>query len=255
MWIDPFQSTAKHEPALSEVWSNPEGPFAALHQHTGVEMPWSSDENVSYESLDLEYLANRSGSKFCSPLVKKLLGEGGTLDESSADAIASILISKYLRNWQRLWATMLAEYNPIHNYNMTETRDLATTDDNVRDYNSTRRDTGTDTMTHGRITDELDSVYGFNSGDAARPTDTYRTEESGDDVQTKNLTATDVDHRVDDNEGTEHETTTRAGNIGVTTTQKMIEEERTLWVWNYFEQVFKDIDRELTLPIYDPCRV
>ena len=258
VWIDPFQSTAKHEPALSEVVQSPSTIFWGIencYDNSNLQTPWHDDPFLAdYSVLDLEYMA-RSGSKFCSPLVKMLLGEDGKLHDTSVEKISAVLVSKYHNNWKRLWDTMTAEYNPIHNYDMTETRDLATTDDNVRDYNSTRTDTGTDTLTHGRVTDELDSVYGFNSGDEARPTDTYRTEESGDDVQTKNLTATDVDHRVDDNEGTEHETITRSGNIGVTTTQKMIEEERALWVWNYFEQVFKDLDRELTLPIYDPCRV
>lgn len=258
MWIDPFQSTEKHEPVLSEVVQDHASIFWGIencYDASNRETPWHDDVfNQDYSVLDLEYMA-RSGAKFCSPLVKMLLNEDGKLSDSAMEKISSAIVSKYHYNWQRLWATMSAEYNPIHNYNMSETRDLATTDDNVRDYNSTRTDTGTDTLTHGRVTDELDSVYGFNSGDSARPTDTYRTEESGDDVQTKNLTATDVDHRIDDNEGTEHETITRSGNIGVTTTQKMIEEERALWVWNYFEQVFKDLDRELTLPIYDPCRV
>lgn len=43
----------------------------------------------------------------------------------------------------------------------------------------------------------------------------------------------------------------RSGNIGVTTSQQMIESERNLWQWNYFYKVvFPDIDRVLTLAIY-----
>lgn len=44
---------------------------------------------------------------------------------------------------------------------------------------------------------------------------------------------------------------TRSGNIGVTTSQQMLQSERDLWLWNFFESVvFPDIDRALTLAIY-----
>lgn len=43
---------------------------------------------------------------------------------------------------------------------------------------------------------------------------------------------------------------TRSGNIGVTTSQQMIESERELWLWNFFEKVFEDIDNILVLKIY-----
>ena len=32
------------------------------------------------------------------------------------------------------------------------------------------------------------------------------------------------------------------GNIGVTTNQQMIEAERSLRMWNYFNSVYKDVD-------------
>ena len=53
----------------------------------------------------------------------------------------------------------------------------------------------------------------------------------------------------------EVETTTRSGNIGVTTTQAMLTAEREVWMWNFFDQVYKDIDSVLSLPFYDPCRI
>ena len=43
---------------------------------------------------------------------------------------------------------------------------------------------------------------------------------------------------------------TRSGNIGVTTSQQMIQSERDLWQWNFFESVFTDLDYVLTLQIY-----
>ena len=51
---------------------------------------------------------------------------------------------------------------------------------------------------------------------------------------------------------TEYDTTVRrSGNVGVTTSQQMIESERQLWLWNFFQNVvFKDICSALTLSIY-----
>lgn len=42
----------------------------------------------------------------------------------------------------------------------------------------------------------------------------------------------------------------RSGNIGVTTSQQMIQSEIELWQWLFFETVFKDLDQILTLSTY-----
>lgn len=44
---------------------------------------------------------------------------------------------------------------------------------------------------------------------------------------------------------------TRSGNIGVTTSQQMLQSERELWIWNFFRDVvFPDLDSLLVLGIY-----
>lgn len=46
-------------------------------------------------------------------------------------------------------------------------------------------------------------------------------------------------------------TLTRSGNIGVTTSQQMIEQEINLWKWNYFRDVvFPDVAKALTISLY-----
>lgn len=42
----------------------------------------------------------------------------------------------------------------------------------------------------------------------------------------------------------------RSGNIGVTTSQQLLQSEIELWKWQFYIQVFNDIDSVLTLPIY-----
>ena len=50
---------------------------------------------------------------------------------------------------------------------------------------------------------------------------------------------------------TYNSTLTRSGNIGVTTSQQMIEQEINLWKWNYFRDVvFPDVANALTISLY-----
>lgn len=100
--------------------------------------------------------------------------------------------------------------------------------------------TGTDTTTYditdtdgGTVTKETEgtNTTQYNTTDTDTGTQTYR--DTGTDTNTRNYTLT------------------RTGNIGVTTSQQMIQSERELWLWDYFYNVvFPDIDRILTLPIY-----
>lgn len=93
-------------------------------------------------------------------------------------------------------------------------------------FNTTERDTGTQTTG----TDGTNETT-FNTTDT--DTGTQSNIEGGSDTQTRNYELT------------------RSGNIGVTTSQQMIESERALWKWNFFRDVvFPDIDRVLTIQIY-----
>ena len=64
-------------------------------------------------------------------------------------------------------------------------------------------------------------------------TGTVRHADSGSDTQTRNYTLT------------------RKGNIGVTSSQQLLESERSLWMWSFFEDVvFPGIDRVMTIDTY-----
>ena len=100
--------------------------------------------------------------------------------------------------------------------------------------------TGNDTLTHN--TSETDTGTSANA-------------KTGNDTLTHNTSETDTGTQVDANSGSDTSTRnyrlTRSGNIGVTTSQQMIESERNLWLWNFFYKVvFPDVDRVLTLNIY-----
>lgn len=266
-------SDSDPEPILRDVfdgWELGTGLFSFLAAQ-GT-MPWANAENVDNSVLDIAYFGNHSGGKFCAPLVKLLINDDGIVPQAARITIAKILISKYLNNWNHLWETNVAVYSPIHNYDMYEERDLATTDDNVETTDGELSRTGTEGLTHGmvestqhgRTEDNVNYKYGLNTtvyqqnrSDENVSTEggTTTTTDSGTDTTTRNLVDSTDQTVTEDNEGTEHEETHRYGNIGVTTTQKLLQEERNLWLWNFFDEVFNDLDEELALAFHDPCRV
>lgn len=266
-------SDSDPEPILRDVfsgWESGSGIFSVLAAQ--ATMPWANVENVDNSALDVAYFGNHSGGKFCAPLVKLLIDDDGVVPAAARVAIAKILISKYLTNWNKLWETNVAVYSPIHNYDMYEERDLATTDDNVETTDGELSRTGTEGLTHGmvestqhgRTVDNVGYQYGLNTTeyqqnrsdeDVSTEGGTTTTTDSGTDTTTRNLVDSTDQKVTEDNEGTEHEETHRYGNIGVTTTQKLIQEERNLWLWNFFDEVFNDLDKELALAFHDPCRV
>ncbi|MBQ1294119.1 MAG: hypothetical protein IIY21_29325 [Clostridiales bacterium] len=266
-------SDSDPEPILRDVfsgWESGTGLFSFLAAQTT--MPWANAENVDNSVLDIAYFGNHSGGKFCAPLVKLLIDDEGVIPNAARVTIAKILISKYLSNWNHLWETNVVVYSPIHNYDMHEERDLATTDDNVETTDGELSRTGTEGLTHGmvestqhgRTEDNVNYKYGLNTtvyqqnrSDENVSTEggTTTTTDSGTDTTTRNLVDSTDQTVTEDNEGTEHEETHRYGNIGVTTTQKLLQEERNLWLWNFFDEVFNDLDKELALAFHDPCRV
>lgn len=235
-------------PLLREVFADGisgSGIFDAL-SGLGVDLPW--DGLADAETLDIEYFGNHSGAKFSSPLVVNLLNGEDQLTEQQMETLARIIWTKFGKPWTRLWATNVVEYNPIHNYNMTDQRDLIRGESEAR----ASHDSSVDTTTHGRTNEAKDYVAGLNNTDENGKFSGRSVSEEGG---TTGVTGT-VDRKDDSvKAANERETTTRSGNIGVTTTQQMLAAERDLWVWNYFDQIYKDVDTVLALNIYDPCRI
>lgn len=251
-------------------WATGDGIFDKIYEV--AEVPWADEESITASILDFEYFGNHSGARFCSPIVTKLLNTSDEVPDSARTLLATIIAAKYIIPWGRLWSTNVLTYSPINNYDMTETRQLTIDGEENTDGYKSNSHTGTDTLEHGLVdttehglsTDSTSYKYGMNNvTPKEKPSDEVVTEDSGEtvvrktgnDVQRKNLSdeeTTDINNYID---RTENETIHKVGNIGVTTNQKLVQEERALWKWNFFEQVFSDIDKELTLCISDPCRV
>lgn len=223
-----------------------------------VSPPWG---DIDPSLLDMAYILQQSGDKIISPFVARLLGDDAVLSSASLDKVCSMALSLYGVNWGKLWHTMSLDYNPINNYDMTETESVKDehTDNDTSDVTSSMTANNSNTRQSTMHSDNNDSghndIYGFNSADAVPSTknsnsatsdDTENMTESGENTQS---TTTTTNTTTGGNRN-QTRTLSRSGNIGVTTTQQMIESERNLWLWHYFDVVFTDLDKMLTLPIY-----
>lgn len=285
--FNPFWDYTEPEPILREVFfdigdSLTNGLFAQIRRvwrggDPAVNVPWG--DSVDDSTLDMEYLLNHSGGKFCAPIIKSLLERGGTyvnedgtLSAESVYILAKIIVSKYKQNWQRLWDVNVASYNPINNYDMVETRKTRGASSEAKVSKTDRSDEETETneygkvetVAHGRTSDSMSYRYGINTDtsdpkpsekDTMKEGGTTTTRDGGSDSTVRELASGSDSTSNSVGATEEEEELRRSGNIGVTTTQKMIEEERRLWIWNYFDQVFSDLDQVLALSFHDPCRV
>ena len=165
-------------------------------------------------------------------------------------------------------------------------RTHADTDTTTHNTSDARTANLTDTLTKDTaetrtpdLTQQNDSaVYGFNSSQAV-PSGQVTNETTGTETTTQEGTETTAhtgtdtliktgtdatahtgtitdEQTINETQGGsdthEHSyTLTRSGNIGVTTSQQMLQSERDLWLWSFFDHVvFPDVDKVLTLPIY-----
>lgn len=217
---------------MHDVFNVSKGIFYYLNQ---LDVPWKPDTEagtgIDSVLLDSEYMFNIAGDRFVSPLLAYYVGEDETITDIKAEQLALIIFSINSVRWSRLWETLNLEYNPIENYDMHE---VMTDDETVIDYGKTVTRTPNTTET------STNEVQGFNSS-TYNPSDKVTTSETGTESHAE--TGSDTHTRNYD--------LRRTGNIGVTTSQQMIESERALWVWNFFHDVvFPDLNKYLTLSIY-----
>lgn len=207
-----------------------------------LEVPWKND--VSDNQLDIIYHGSRSGNKIIGSLIENYL-DNNTVSDDNKIIIAQAIYTIYIKNWNALYKTLSLEYNPIENYSMTETENVQDTHKGTLESNGNNTNTYTETTL---VSDTSNNqLWGFNSTDSVN-SDKQTGDTTRDVESTMDSTHKNTDRETKDI--TSDRTLKRSGNIGVTTSQQMIESERQLWLWNFFESVFSDIDKILVLKIY-----
>lgn len=153
-------------------------------------------------------------------------------------------------NWLQLWATTLYKYNPIWNKDgsYTETRDLSTSTEAGETVSAENSQTSS---ANGSSTgNTTHSVTGYDTN-ALSPA--YADSSTGSETQSGTLSGTAGSTSSSDEDHTEHETITRIerGNIGVTTTQAMIKEQREIVEFNIYDFIIQSFKNYFMIKVWD----
>lgn len=172
----------------------------------------------------------RSSRKRLSPLCRKWVNDAVDLN-AFLNKVASALIVRFGTNWASVFnAYFMTNYKPLENYAMKEVELPNITDE-----------TTINTQTELK-NEQKSKVYGFNSDTAVNDSES-ETVTTGD--PDKNETVSKTNRRG-------VRTLERTGNIGVTTSQQMLESEIALRKLDFWNSVFNDIDRLLCF-IFEAC--
>lgn len=168
--------------------------------------------------------------------------------------------------WQKLADTTTFEYNPIENYNRVESWTDERTNTGNRTAsrtNSSNQTTNTELSATGTTESESEStrdVYGFNGaaggGLGSSPAEKTAGTQSDSSNSTSNSKVTGSgsgsESSSEENSGNETSTHTGnvAGNVGTTTTQQMIEEERRVVTFDLVAYVVRDFKERFCILVY-----
>ena len=168
--------------------------------------------------------------------------------------------------WQKLADTTTFTYNPIENYNRVESWTDERTNTGSRTAsrtNSSNQTTQTNSTASGSAESESDStrdVYGFNGaaggGLGSSPVEKTTGNQSDSSSSTSDSTVTGKgsgsETSSEENSGNETSTHTGnvAGNVGTTTTQQMIKEEREIVTFDLVAYIVRDFKERFCIMVY-----
>ena len=173
--------------------------------------------------------------------------------------------SKEFEKWQELYNTTQYEYDAIENFNRTEvstdteTRNLLNVENEERDFTVTNGETVViDSEVNNSGNDVVsEEVAGFNSedlNDSKADTTTYGSKSESDNTTTTDQEGTDKgtssNIKTDSGTVTNGRESNFKGNIGVTTTQQMIQQQRDVVEFNIYDYIIGSFKRRFCLMLW-----
>lgn len=168
----------------------------------------------------------------------------------------TIWSNKYQINWKKLYDTTVLEYNPIENYDRmedwTDTDDETSTSarDNTRNTTNTVKSTSTNEIMNSVNVTDQNTAFNAGLADHAKQITDGDTTENGSITNTETGKDTENEN-VNGGRTGRHTKTGRAhGNIGVTTSQQMIQSERDLVIFNLYDVIAESFIENFCLMVY-----
>lgn len=151
--------------------------------------------------------------------------------------------------WQKLAATLDLEYNPIENYDRNSTYTDTTDRSLNRTTSNSSKSHGTNGST-GRSTNTSEDKVSADNSSEYQPDRTSTASGTTSDQLIMDSSGSDSG-KMTDAEKVSHTYTERThGNIGVTTSQQMIQSERDLVRYDFYMEIVNSFKREFCLLIY-----
>ena len=153
------------------------------------------------------------------------------------------------------WVDALAiEYAPLENYDRmehwTDEKDLTNNLDSTGTSNSTGTADTTDTITSSSTTENTKSAYDSSTYQPNDKSETHTTSTEIVDTDTTDSTTTTLSSDTVVNDDNEHNGRIH-GNIGVTTSQQMLNQELDLGYWNLYQRITQLFLQEFVIPVYE----
>lgn len=178
--------------------------------------------------------------------VDEILSELGQLEAlyPNAEVFKRILkawSNTRLTEWQRVETALTAEYNPIHNFDRNEYYTDTNTEKETGNSNST---SSTESNANG-TNENTESETAFNTESFKN-----RTKTNGTDTANSTASATNESSNTVNRETKVQHTAHLYGNIGVTTSQQMINEELTMRRNDLESYIIDDFKHRFCLLVY-----
>lgn len=177
------------------------------------------------------------------------------------------------KQFGRIWDTINAEYNPIENYDRHEVSERNTTGNETREDNAKSNSSSNTSSSSSSTADGTDSgqesgtnnvdkfVSAFdstslqpreseNANDSRNTSGTTHSESSGSSSGESSGEQNVESNGKTDRTGNELYTNYAHGNIGVTTSQEMIKEERAVADFDIYYYITMKFEDEFTIPVY-----
>lgn len=166
-------------------------------------------------------------------------------------------VNVWFPNWEHLWKTTQYDYNPIENYNRyedwTDTGNVIQGEKNKTDFSRNDASNSSYSENSSGNSSNVHSDVAYDSGDMKQTQS-----DSGSSSSSVNSNSTNTDTETSSNNENRNlnrddksaHTGRIHGNIGVTTTQQMIEEERRIAEFNLIDYIADEFIEHFCILVY-----
>lgn len=207
--------------------------------------------------LDIDYVYTHAYSKWCALILERLTEWAKTTYPFFTDSgaklhtltqIALLLLNRFSEIWKKKYVAITADYTPTNDYKENEKVDYTSHGVDTPQTTTTSK-TSTDTTQSTSVTQNA-NTYAFDSiSETPTALNTGNQSVNSTGAPDKNYTETTTGG-TNTSDVNSTNTITREGKHGSTNYSVLIENELKLREYDFYQEMFKDIDSILTLSIY-----